>query len=184
MRVCEQCGLSIGTTSTFCPVCGARAELPASVASAAPRSGAAPVGLPLNEQAVAERHEAVGDPEEALSRRLHEASLPAHDAGQCEQTDPTRAVELYRQAIVRFLEVTEDPLDRADVRRELLRIFDRLSLVLKRGGRPEEALEEVESAASLGLLDCRDHGIKAHREALRKRRDSLQRAAEGASPQR
>ena len=58
----------------------------------------------------------------------------------------------------------------------LLLSFDRLSLLLKRAGLPAEALEEIDCAASLGLLDCRDHGIKGHREALRKRRDSLRHA--------
>jgi hypothetical protein len=168
MRACEQCGLSIGQTATFCPVCGATA---------------APFTPPLNDPVVGSLHGAELFPDEALSRRLHQASLRMHDAGLREQTDPTHAAELYREAIVRFLEVAEDPLDREDVRRDLLLIFDRLSLVLKRSGLPAEALEEVDSAASLGLLDCQDHGIKAQREALRKRRESLRRAVERASPQ-
>ncbi len=71
------------------------------------------------------------------------------DAGGREKTDPTHAAELYRAAIVRYLEFTEDPQEREDVRRDLLFIFDRLSLALRRQGLTEEALEEVESAASL-----------------------------------
>ncbi len=67
------------------------------------------------------------------------------------------------------------------MRRDLLFIFDRLSLVLKRSGSRKEALEEIESAVSLGLLDCRDYGIKGHCEALRKRRNSLQRTVAKAS---
>ena len=43
----------------------------------------------------------------------------------------------------------------------------------------DRALEEIDSAASLGLLDCQDHGIKGHREALKKRRESLRRALNG-----
>ena len=76
-----------------------------------------------------------------------------------------------------LLEAAADPLDQEAVRHDLLLVFDRLSLVLKREGQAEEALEEIDSAASLGLLDCRDHGIKGHREALTKRRESLRRAA-------
>ena len=77
-----------------------------------------------------------------------------------------------------LLEAASDPLDREAVRHDLLVIFDRLSLVLKREGLPKEALEEIDCAASLGLLDCRDHGITGHREALRKRRESLHRVLE------
>ena len=71
------------------------------------------------------------------------------------------------------------------MRHDLLLIFDRLSLLLKRHGLPVEALEEIECAASLGLLDCQDYGVKGHREALTKRRESLRRALGGpADPAR
>ena len=118
-----------------------------------------------------------------MSRRVRDAALPMHEAGDLEKTDPERAVTLYRESILRFLEAAADPLDQEPVRHDLLVIFDRLSLVLKREGQPEEALEEIDSAASLGLLDCRDHGIKGHREALTKRRESLRRSLGGGSPQ-
>jgi hypothetical protein len=98
------------------------------------------------------------------------------EAREREKTDPARAAELYRDAIVGLLESAADPLEHAGVRRDLLLSFDRLSLLLKRAGLPAQALEEIDCAASLGLLDCRDHGIKGHREALRKRRDSLRHA--------
>ena len=101
-----------------------------------------------------------------------------HEARDCETTDPAKAVALYREAILALLEAAADPLDREEVRHDLLVIFDRLSLVLKREGLPKEALEEIDCAASLGLLDCRDQGIKGHREALRKRRESLHRVLE------
>jgi hypothetical protein len=55
-------------------------------------------------------------------------------------------------------------------------------VVLKRAGLSAEALEEIDCAASLGLLDCQDQGIKGHREALRKRRESLRRSLEGHPP--
>lgn len=114
--------------------------------------------------------------ENEQARRLYEALEPMHEAYPCEKTDPGKAAALYRESIVRLLDVDEDPLDRGDVRRELLFIVDRLSIVLKKIGLRTEALEEIDSAASLGLLDCQDDGVKGHRDALRKRRDSLRRA--------
>ncbi len=108
--------------------------------------------------------------------------LPAHEASQHEKSDPGRAAALYRDAILLLLESAADPLDHKGVRHDLLFIFDRLSLLLKRQGLPIEALEEIECAASLGLLDCQDYGVKGHREALRKRRESLQRALEAQAP--
>ena len=80
------------------------------------------------------------------------------------------------------MESAAEPLDHEGVRRDLLQIFDRLSVVLKRAGLPEEALEEIDCAASLGLLECQDQGIKRHREALKKRRESLQRSLDGRPP--
>ncbi len=182
MRVCAQCGLSMGDAATFCTVCGARDDAPASVASAAPEPRAAQNGTSSNGQVAGEDDRASRSREDALSRRLHEASLPMLEAKGCEKTDAARSAALYRQAVLRYLEAAADPLDREDVRHDLLLSFDRLSLVLKRAGLQEEALEEIDSAASLGLLDCQDHGIKGHREALKKRRVSLRRALNGDPP--
>ena len=198
MRACEQCGLSIGDSATFCMVCGARVdpsasptEAPPTVGSDAPgpaqgvaqspaqsavQSGANATGQASGQDALAE-----DDPQDAASRRLHAAALPMREAGEVEKTDPARAVTLYRDSALRLLEAAADPLDHEAVRHDLLVIFDRVSLILKREGRPDEALEEIDSAASLGLLDCRDHGIKGHREALKKRRDSLRHALDGRS---
>ena len=61
------------------------------------------------------------------------------------------------------------------------RLFDRLSIVLKRDGLPEEALEEIDTAAYLGLVDDETCGTKAQREALVKRRDALRRGAQKAA---
>jgi len=198
MRACEQCGLSIGDSATFCMVCGARVdpsasptEAPPTVGSDAPgpaqavaqspmesavQGGANATGQTLGQDGLAE-----DDPQDAASRRLHAAALPMREAGEVEKTDPARAVTLYRDSALRLLEAAADPLDHEAVRHDLLVIFDRVSLILKREGRPDEALEEIDSAASLGLLDCRDHGIKGHREALKKRRDSLRHALDGRS---
>ncbi len=211
MRACQQCGLSISDTATFCAVCGARFD--ASVSTAPPVSTAAPsapppsttppstttppptagafdpptvqsgAGLGQSLGQSAEQDDAgLAAPENAASRRRRGAVLPAHEAGQHEKSDPRRAAELYRDAILLLLESAADPLDHKGVRHDLLFIFDRLSLLLKRQGPPIEALEEIECAASLGLLDCRDYGVKGHREALRKRRESLQRALEAQAP--
>lgn len=181
MRTCEHCGLSMGDTATFCPVCGARADAPLRMAAAATQSraplGAAAVAAPV---AVQDERPAGGG-EDARSRRRREAALPMREAGRYEKTDPARAATLYKEAIIGLLESAADPLDHEGVRRDLLFSFNRLSLVLKREGFPAEALEEIDCAASLGLLDCRDQGIKGHREALRKRRASLRRSLSGAA---
>lgn len=189
MRACEQCGLSVGESATFCTVCGARVDPVSRTSVVAPEESAtqsAAASTPKGDAGVGER--AVGRdvpaedaPQDAASRRLRDAAFPMHEAGDLEKTDPERAVTLYREAILRFLEATADPLDHESVRHDLLVVFDRLSLVLKREGQPGDALEEIESAASLGLLDCADHGIKGHREALKKRRGSLRRSLDGAS---
>jgi len=181
MRACEQCGLSIGDAATFCTVCGARADSPAATTSAAPEAAAAQSGLSESGPVVRQDDGASRGREDASARRRRAAALPMHEAGQYEKTDPARATALYREAILGLLESAADPLDREDVRHDLLRIFDRLTLVLKREGLPAEALEEIECAASLGLLDCRDRGVKGHREALCRRRESLRRALDGAA---
>jgi len=148
MRTCKQCGLSIGDTATFCQVCGAVAD---------------PVEVPAVPAA-----EAPGD--------VRVASDLESEARRCEKTDLPRAAALYRQAIVACLESSEDPLGARSARRDAQRLFDRLSLVLKRSGLVEEALEEIDSAAYLGLVDDEECGTKAQREALVKRRDTLRRA--------
>ena len=186
MRACEQCGLSIGDSATFCTVCGARVDPSATAAVATatvttPEPGAPQGGATLDEKTAVQDVPAVDAPLGAMSRRVRDAALPMHEAGEIEKTDPERAVALYRESILRYLEAAADPLEQEIVRHDLLVVFDRVSLVLKREGQPEEALEEIDSAASLGLLDCRDHGIKGHREALTKRRESLRRALDGRS---
>jgi hypothetical protein len=97
------------------------------------------------------------------SRGVLAASDHESEARRCEKTDAPRAAALYRQAIVEYLESGKDPLDSPSVRRDLQRIVDRLSLVLKRNGLIEEALEEIDSAAYLGLVDGEDCGTKARR---------------------
>ena len=193
MRTCEQCGLSMGDAATFCTVCGAHAGSPESTAGPAPETPAAPTDTSAAEPTTetdASPAELVAGAEDgaspgggdAASRRLQEAALPMYEAGRLETLDPARALQLYRDAALRFLEAAAEPLDQEGVRHDLAFIFDRMSLVLEREGQPAEALEEVDSAASLGLLDCQDHGITGHRDALRARRESLHRALDEESP--
>ena len=65
------------------------------------------------------------------------------------------------------------------MRRDLPLAFNRLSLVLKSLGRDAEALEAIDRAAALGLLERADCGRKADRDALSKRARRLrERVAE------
>jgi hypothetical protein len=193
MRACAQCGLSVGETAAFCPVCGATAEslMGSAPADADLRSAAVQAAqIPADDGSARQSTDAEAAPPSSVPRHHQEdvgprlrwkATAPVPSAAEYEKSDPVRAVHLYRSAILTLLETTEDPLDREDVRRGLVCIFDRLSLVLKREGSPEEALEEADCAASLGLLDCEDRGVKKQREALRKRRESLRRSVEQTS---
>ena len=180
MRACTHCGLSIGETATFCAVCGARADPVTGAGEAtAPEAPAAQAARSADAEVSGEDERASRGGEDAPSRRRREAALPVVEAGRHEKTDGARSVALYREAILGLLEASADPLDHEGVRHDLLLSFDRMSLVLKREGLPAEALEEIDCAASLGLLDCHDYGIKGHREALRKRRESLRHALDG-----
>jgi hypothetical protein len=151
MRACRQCGLSIGAAATFCPVCSAVAE----PEEAPPTTGPS--------RASAERERAVGNRAENVRPRTSQTSSGVsvaadHEAQarRCEGTDTRRSVALYRQAIVELLESSEDPLGSESVRRDLQRIFARLSLVLQRSGQMDDAAEEIESAAYLGLVVAAD----------------------------
>ena len=188
MRACSMCGLSVGRTATFCPVCGSLADalvevpVPARrVAVAAPpqstttsHSQAGHNGDGAVASGVA--HAAPdGDTPEG-SPRLAGIAKSLREASGCEKRDAPRAAEAYRLAIIGYLEAVDDPLGSVEVRKGLLKSFDRLSLVLKKEGLTDEALEQAETAAALGLLECRDPGVKGHREALERRLESLRRA--------
>ena len=176
MRACKQCGLSIGDTATFCPVCGTVAD-----PGEAPPTTTPPPALVASDQALEVLPEEVPSRSAQASRGVRVASNHESEARRCEKTDAPRAAALYRQAVLEYLESSKDPLDSRFVRRDVQRVFDRLSLVLKRSGLIEEALEEIDSAASLGLVDGEDRGTKARREALAKRRDALRRAVTKAA---
>lgn len=175
MRSCQQCGLSIGDTATFCPVCGTVAEPRETSPTITP-----PPGSVVRDQAV-EALEEARSPRAEASRGVLVASGHEAEARRCEKTDAPRAAALYRQAIVEYLESSEDAWNSQSVRRDVQRVFDRLSLVLKRSGLIDEALEEIDSAAYLGLVDDEACGTKARREALIKRRDTLRRGVTRAT---
>ena len=191
MRACSKCGLSVGQSATFCPVCGALSDAlvdqpdpvrrfpvaaPADAPLTAAEAGEATAAQPAGAVSVTGNGKDGGEGRASLS----DISRALRDASTYEKLDSARAAEGYRTAIIAYLEAAEDPLGSADVRKGLLRSFDRLSLVLKREGLNGEALEQAETAEALGLLACRDQGVKGHREALERRLDTLRRA--GAAP--
>jgi len=172
-RRCAVCGLSLSDSATFCPVCGIPARSPA----AAPPLCAV-CGQPLiSLEDVSVCGRCRYSLENTRRRRIEEAEEPVHEAWTCRVRDPDRAAALYRQSIHRFLSLDQETLDSPQARRALLYVFDRLSNLLKRGGLQVEALETIEWAASLGLLDDDDAGTKAYRDSLRKRRDGRRRTA-------
>ena len=172
MRACKKCGLSLGQLATFCPVCGTLAD-------------PEPVSLPITPEPIPPAPETPASEPEAPTPEPEPpaAHTPAEleaEARECDKTDPARAVALYRRAVVAHLEASDDPLADRSATRDVQRLFDRLSIALKREGLLDEALEEIETAAYLGLVDDPTRGTKAQREALAKRRDALRKA--GAKP--
>jgi len=205
VKACTQCGLSIGDTATFCQVCGALVKpvttpeietLPALLAMAdSPASLAVadtPVALAVADTPVALAAPTDDDRPAASSEtdngshdggstepdqsRLDAAAAAVAEARACEKSDDARAVALYRQAIVEYLGAGDDPLDVPGVGGRLVFAFERLSLALKRSGAEAEALEEIDSAAALGLLERTDFGPRKTREALAKRAVALRKA--------
>ena len=130
---------------------------------------AAEHGLHVTAPAVAAFHDAKRKRRERLDGRLEEAAGLLREARPLERSDPQQAVTLYRKAVEGLLACGETPLDERRVRRDLPLAFNRLSLVLEGTGCGPEALDEVDRAASLGLLERADCGRKSDREALRNR---------------
>jgi hypothetical protein len=145
----------------------AEGESPAFVAFAAARS-LAPTGA-----AVAAFHEEQRRRTGETESRIADALTLAAEARVREKTDPSDATALYRRAIEILLEARDEALEERRVLHELPAAFNRLTIVLKGLGRDAEALDEVERAASLGLLDRADCGRKADRDALLRRRARL-----------
>ena len=128
----------------------------------------------------AEPQESAAD---ARERKLAELAALLEFAGRCEEPNPARAAVVYGEAVVGYLDVTDDPLSDDVVRRDLLRGFDRLSFVLERQGLSEEALAVVDDAEALGLLGGKNGLEAAPLGSLRDRRESLRRALYGDSAQ-
>ncbi len=126
---------------------------------------AAARGLHVTAPAVSAFH----DEARTAGGHLEDASRSLDEARTLEKHDPQQAVTRYRQAIESLMAYGESPLDERRVRRDLPVAFNRLTLVLKALGREDEALEEIDRAAGLGILERDDCGRKSDREALRHR---------------
>ena len=87
----------------------------------------------------------------------------------------SRAAALYQEAILGCLDAADGDGDFAGVEHELLRGFDGLSALLERRGLAEEALEVVDDAAALSLLNGGERVAGGHCDALLARREDLRR---------
>jgi hypothetical protein len=126
-------------------------------------------GLRVTAAAVAAFHEEKRRARTQVEQRLDEASGLLREARTLEKSDPRDAVALYRKAAESLLGCGESPLDERRVRRDLPLALNRLTLLLEGMGRAAEALDEIDRAASRGILERNDCGRKSDREALRKR---------------
>jgi hypothetical protein len=130
---------------------------------------AAARGLRVTPQAVAAFHEEKRLRREEVDLRLRGASRRLSDARGLEKSDPQQAAALYGKAIDALLTSSETPLNERRVRHDLPHAFNRLTIVLKAMGHEAEALEEIDRASALGVLDRADCGTKADREAVKAR---------------
>ena len=108
-------------------------------------------------------------------RKLAAVAVLLEAASGCEDADMSRAAALYQEAILGCLDAADDDGGFAGVERELLRGFDGLSALLERRGLAEEALEVVDDAAALSLLNGGERVAGGHRDALLARREDLRR---------
>lgn len=139
-------------------------------------------GAPADAAAVAAFHAEQRRRREQIDRQVGEAAEALTRARGNEKAEPDEAVVLYQQAIELLLACAETPLDERAVRHDLPGAFNRLSLVLKNLGRDGEALEAIDRATALGLLERADCGRKSDRDALRNRACRLrERVAEPVS---
>jgi hypothetical protein len=182
LRRCTACGLSLSDSATFCPVCGTPTPYP-EVARARCDICGGPL-ISLEDVSVCGRcRYGLAN---SRRRRIVVAEEPVHEAWSCRVSDPDRAAALYRQSIDRFMELDQDTLASPEARAALLYVFDRLTNLLVSRDLQVEALEAIEWAASLGLLDDDDPGTRQYRDSLRKRRDrprrTLSRAPRSSRP--
>jgi hypothetical protein len=137
---------------------------------------AASHGLHVTAPAVAAFHDERRTNDRLAQRRLADIARLLGAARTLEKSDPQQAVAGYRRAIEALLSCGEAPLDERRVRRDLPLAFNRLTLTLKALGRQGEALDEIDRAAALGVLERDDCGRKADRDALRNRSRRLREA--------
>jgi hypothetical protein len=143
---------------------------------------AAAHGLGVTASAVAAFHADARECREQSAQRLSEAAGLLRDAAGLEKLEPEQAVALYRKVIENLLSCGPAPLDERAVRRDLPLAFNRLTLVLKGLGRDDEALDELERAASWGIPERADCGRKSDRDALRNRARRLREHGKVAAP--
>ena len=108
-------------------------------------------------------------------RKLAAVAVLLEAASGCEDRDMSRAAALYQEAILGCLDAADGAGDCGGVERELLRGFDGLSALLERRGLAEEALEVVDDAAALSLLNGGERVAGGHCDALLARREDLRR---------
>ena len=141
--------------------------------------GAEPIASVGSELDADTTAQSASEPEPSTrDRKLAAIAVLLESASGFEAADVSRAAALYQEAILSCLDAAGDPdgataVDYVD--QELLRGFDGLSSLLERSGLAEEALEVVDDAAALGLLDDGDVAASGHRDALRVRREDLRR---------
>ena len=111
----------------------------------------------------------------ARDRKLAAVAVLLEAASGCEDADMSRAAALYQEAILGCLDAADGDGGFDGVERELLRGFDGLSALLARKGLAEEALEVVDDAAALSLLNGGERAAGGHCEALLARREDLRR---------
>ncbi len=143
---------------------------------------AAAHGLRVTAAAVAAFHADGRERRELVELHLSEAADLLREAATLERPAPERAAALYRNAVDALLACGESPLDERRVRRDLPMAFNRLTIVLKGLGRDTEALDEIDRAASWGILERADCGRKSDRDALRNRARRLRERAPAGAP--
>jgi len=111
----------------------------------------------------------------ARDRKLAAVAVLLEAASVCEDADMSRAAALYQEAILGCLDAADGAGGFAGVEPELLRGFDGLSALLQRRGLAEEALEVVDEAAALSLLNGGERVAGGHCDALLVRREDLRR---------
>lgn len=106
----------------------------------------------------------------ALKRNdlARQASDKALGASKLEKESPEEAISLYRESIAIHRELADsaDPWNW----RDFPYLYNRLTLLLEKLGRRDEALREIEAYEN---LSCEDAGSKSDREAIVKRKMRL-----------